>query len=156
MILVRSVRGACCLPIPGSVACNLKGMAMIRVFCVLAAMAIAAGVQAEVYKCTTPGGATEFSDTPCPAGSTCGGPGDCLSKVCTTGVCAAARRGAMRSACRRSTPCSSVIASARSSRPGAASVVSSLRRTARSASAGDAARKPTRQPGARIFEKPLT
>lgn len=42
---------------------------MIRVSCLLAAMTIALGVQAEVYKCRTPGGETEFSDTPCKAGS---------------------------------------------------------------------------------------
>lgn len=42
---------------------------MIRTLLLLAAMTIASGVQAEVFKCMTPSGETEFSDTPCKAGS---------------------------------------------------------------------------------------
>lgn len=44
-------------------------MAMIRVLLLLAAMTIASGVHAEIFKCTTPDGQTVFSDTPCKAGS---------------------------------------------------------------------------------------
>ena len=42
---------------------------MIRVLLLLAAMTIASGAHAEIYKCTMPGGGTVFSDTPCAAGS---------------------------------------------------------------------------------------
>ncbi len=48
------------------------------------------------------------------------------------------------------------MASARSGRDGVVSAVSSLVSMTRSTRAGDAARKPTRQLGVRIFEKPET
>lgn len=42
---------------------------MIRLLMLLATMTITTGAQAEVYMCKKPNGETEFSDTPCKAGS---------------------------------------------------------------------------------------
>ena len=42
---------------------------MIKVLILLASMTIATGAQAEIYMCKKPSGETEFSDTPCKAGS---------------------------------------------------------------------------------------
>ncbi|MDT4831586.1 hypothetical protein FQZ97_651030 [compost metagenome] len=61
-----------------------------------------------------------------------------------------------RSEWRRSWPWSMHHDSARSNSVGEVSVASSLVSSNRSLSAGEAARKPMRQLGARIFAKPLT
>lgn len=42
---------------------------MARALILIAVMMIASGVQAEIFKCTTPSGETEYSDTPCKAGT---------------------------------------------------------------------------------------
>jgi len=48
---------------------TLKGKGMLKQVLLLVFMVVSAGAQAEVFMCKKPGGETEFSDTPCKAGS---------------------------------------------------------------------------------------